>query len=157
MLLIKTACLKGESLAKLKIICLKAQKDLGLSCRSFCNRKTQIRLPATTKTKLISKRKEVYSGAATWETGGLLSQRPSRLPAQAYSSYRQGFFIYPIIFLAFGMLSLRASPCTILANEGDTLALPGLPVYVRDGGTFFCQSAVWIFITSFLDHTKLST
>ena len=40
------------------------------------------------------KRKGFYSGAGTWENGGLPSQRPPPLPAQAPSSYRDRSFIF---------------------------------------------------------------
>ena len=74
------------------------------------------------------KRKEVYSGAMTWEKGGPPYQRPSHLFAQVCGSYRdkegRAFFLsnylasfgvlkpYAFIFLAFGVLSVRTSPTT---------------------------------------------
>ena len=75
------------------------------------------------------------------ENGGLPSQRPSPLLVKAYGSYRdrerRAFFLNTIILLAFGLLgpylfislaigtlSARTSPFAILANGGDSPALP---------------------------------
>lgn len=86
---------------------------------------------------------EVYWGAATWDSGRLPSQRPSSLPTQAHSPYRdrrRGLRASPrphliillafsnpdacpFIFLAFGMLG----PCLFLFLAFGTLGVRTCP------------------------------
>lgn len=103
----------------------------------FCppTSKMQVQLPATTKAKLesrvlVCKRKELlFRCPKNWTNGGLLSQRPSSLPARA-----RWLFPHTIILLAFGMrrpgpftfLAFRVAwvhPGTISVNEGDSSVL----------------------------------
>lgn len=99
--------------------------------------------------------KENYSAVNAQKNGGLPSQGPSPLPAQALGSDgdREGrtlvflvnYFVsflcaqaYPFIFLAFGMPSVTTSPFTILASGGnlfpDTPLPSKVPGSARRGG-----------------------
>lgn len=124
------------------------RKDWGQSqsCKSRCNDETeQVGLAAchnesqTWETSAGAKRK-MFIQLLPPENGGLLSQRPSHLPAQACSSHGHsegrtsflhptillafGLGFCPFIFLAFGVINVKTSPSSILASGRDS---PGDP------------------------------
>lgn len=94
-----------------------------------------VQLPVAPKAKLmrqvlVQKEGGLYSGVGP---GRMVDSRPKDLLAflckplcGSYKGWGVACFLYPIILLAFSMLSLQTSPYSILANGGYA---PGLHVY----------------------------
>lgn len=117
-------------------------RDTGLPGRTrgitwLWNRNVQVQLPATTKVKLVRQvlmqKKEVYSGASTWEHGGPPVSKTIYPSVQGFFVFlpnhlarfwhAQALFIHLSSLWRTGILfiylsSLKTSPCTILANVG---------------------------------------